>query len=76
MKRYRIHKVLKWIFASWALLVILSTHVQAASAAMGNLEGDYVVDVATAYVLLGIVYAILAIFFKLQEDSNKPTVKE
>ena len=73
MKRYRIYKVLKWIFAGWALLVILSTYVAAASAAMGNLEGDR--DVV-GYVLLGIVNAVLAIFFKLQEDSNKPTVEE
>ena len=69
MKRYRIYKVLKWIFATWALLVILSTYI------MGFI-GDYVLDEATGYVLLGIVYAVLAIFFKLQEDSNKPTVKE
>jgi len=67
MNRYRIYKVLKWIFASWALLVILSTYL------MGFTD-DYVLDEATAYVLLGIVYAVLAIFFKLQEDSNKPTI--
>ena len=76
MKRYRIYKVLKWIFVGWALLVILSTYVAAASAAMGNLQSDTVLEERTGYVLLGFVYAVLAIFFKLQEDSNKPTVKE
>jgi len=73
MKRYRIYKVLKWIFAGWALSAILFTYVTAALAAMGNLEGDYVLEET---ILLGVVYAVLAIFFKLQEDSNKPTVEE
>ena len=76
MKRYRIYKVLKLIFAGWALLVILSTYVAAASAAMGNLQSDTVLEETIGYVLLGVVYAVLGIFFKLQEDSNKPTVEE
>ena len=76
MKRYRIYKVLKWIFAGWALLIILSAYVWAASAVMGNLEEVYDLNEATVQVLLGIVNAVLAIFFKLQEDSNKPTVEE
>ena len=73
MKSYRIYKVLKWIFAVWALFAILSPYVEAALAAMGNLEGDSVLEET---ILMGVLYAVLAIFFKLQEDSNKPTVKE
>ena len=76
MKRYRIYKVLKWIFGGWALLIILSAYVWAASAVMGNLEEVYDLNEATVQVLLGIINAVLAIFFKLQEDSNKPTVEE
>ena len=76
MKRYRIYKVLKWIFAGWALLIILSAYVWAASAVMGNLEEVYDLNEATVQVLLGIINAVLAIFFKLQEDSNKPTVEQ
>ena len=70
MKRYRIYKVLKWIFAVWALLVILSTYV------MGFIGDNDDLATVEGYVSLGIVYAVLAIFFKLQEDSNKPTVEE
>ena len=76
MKRYRIYKVLKWIFAGWALLIILSAYVWAASAVMGKLEEVYDLNEATVQVLLGIINAVLAIFFKLQEDSNKPTVEQ
>ena len=76
MKRYRTYKTLKWIFAGWALLIILSAYVWAASAVMGNVEDVYNINEAIVQVLLGIVNAVLAIFFKLQEDSNKPTVKE
>ena len=76
MKSYRIYKVLKWIFAGWALLIILSAYVWAASAVMGNLEEVYDLNEATVQVLLGIINAVLAIFFKLQEDSNKPTVEQ
>ena len=76
MKRYRIYKVLKWVFAGWALLIILSAYVWAASAVMGNLEEVYDLNEATVQILLGIINAVLAIFFKLQEDSNKPTVEQ
>ena len=76
MKRYRIYKVLKWIFAGWALLIILSAYVWSDSAVMGNLEEVYDLNEATVQVLLGIINAVLAIFFKLQEDSNKPTVEK
>jgi len=76
MKRYRIYKLLKWIFAGWALLIILSAYGWAASAIMGNVEDAYNINEAIVQVLLGIVNAVLAIFFKLQEDSNKPTVEE
>ena len=76
MKRYRIYKVLKWIFAGWALLIILSAYVWAASAVMGNVEDAYNINEAIVQVLLGIINAVLAIFFKLQEDSNKPTVEQ
>ena len=65
MKRYRIYKVLKWIFAVLALSVLLFTWMRAVF--MGDLHDEY---------LLSIVYMVLAIFFKLQEDSNKPTVEE
>jgi len=79
VKRYRIYKVLKWIFAGWALFIILSSW----AASFGIFREDtYTTGVfrdtneAIVQVLLGIVNAVLAIFFKLQEDSNKPTVKE
>jgi len=68
MKRYRIYKVLKWIFAVLALTVLLATGMRAAlgeSVFMGDSQNEY---------LLAIVYIGLTIFFKLQEDSNKPTI--
>ena len=70
INRYRIYKVLKWIFAVLALTVLVSTGMRAAlgdSIFMGDSQNEY---------LLSIVYIGLAIFFKLQEDSNKPTVEE
>ena len=66
--RYRIYQVIKWFSAGLSLMMITLVYII-----------DYEVlkeDRAMAAVLAGIVWGVLAIFFKLQEDSNKPTVKE
>ena len=33
-------------------------------------------ELSTQAAAVHVIYAVLAIFFKLQEDSNKPTVEE
>ena len=64
MRRYRIYKVLKWFFAVSALSVLLFTWMRTVFMPDLQVQQEY---------LVSIVYAVLAIFFKLQEDSNKPT---
>ena len=59
---YYVYKVIKWIFAVITLIAVISI-----PAGMPETADD-------APMIL--IYAVLAIFFKLQEDSNKPTVKE
>ena len=54
--------MLKWIFAVIALTAVISIPAGMPKTA----------DEAPMIV----IYAVLAIFFKLQEDSNKPTVEE
>jgi len=60
--RYYIYKVIKWILAVIAVAAVISIPTGMPESA----------DNAPMIV----VYAVLAIFFKLQEDANKPTVKE
>jgi len=69
--RYRIYQVIKWVFAVFSLVTIAAVYILG-----DHTQGDWPIDKKTAVVLMGIVYAVLAIFFKLQEDSNKPTVEE
>jgi len=76
MKRYRIYKVLKWIFtvpaAALALYYIIGPPLEHFYFPLGN----YFTTTAAKEIFDGILCGILAIFFKLQEDSNKPTAKE
>ena len=69
--RYRIYKVLKWIFVGLALSLVLSTWIEVLS---DNSRPRTLVP-EMSYLSI-VAYAVLAIFFKLQEDSNKPTVEE
>ena len=63
--RYRIYKVLKWIFVGLAIILWL------------DYEGINIFPQSIVPTAMDVVmYAVIAIFFKLQEDSNKPTVKE
>ena len=63
INRYRIYKVLKWVFAGIAIILLFDLEI-------GTFPGVSTEPIAV------VVYTILAIFFKLQEDSNKPTVEE
>ena len=69
MKRYRIYKVLKWISAVEALSAVLFSWIEIFS--------DKSIKLVSEVSYLSIIaYTVLAIFFKLQEDSNKPTAEE
>jgi len=63
--RYRIYQVIKWLLAGLSLLTISLVYL---------IDELLDPDRTLAVLLLGIVWGVLAIFFKLQEDSNKPTV--
>ena len=69
ISRYRIYQVLKWIFAVFAFTIYLNL-----------LLGIIFIKsnpMASELTYLSIVtHFVIAIFFKLQEDSNKPTVEE
>jgi len=62
MNRYRIYKVLKWIFVVVGIIQLV------------NMEGMAFFVAPTGPPFPIGTYPILAIFFKLQEDSNKPTI--
>jgi hypothetical protein len=63
--RHRIYKVLKWIFVGLAIGYLL------------DYEGINILPQKIIPTAMDVVmYTVIAIFFKLQEDSNKPTVEE
>jgi len=64
MKRYRTYQVLKWFFAFFGVTSLIA----------GMVFESYHVLQSSNYYLASGAYGILAIFFKLQEDSNKPTI--
>jgi len=65
--RYRIYQVIKWLFAGFSLVTI---------ALVFRPDKALEADMMVGLVLLSIVWGVLAIFFKLQEDSNKPTIEK
>ena len=69
--RYRIYQVIKWLFAGFSLVTIALVYTLG-----GETKENWGNDMTSGAVLMGIVWGVLAIFFKLQEDSNKPTVEE
>ena len=74
MKRYRIYKGLKWFFVVMALMAIFMLYVGILN--KSNLDGDTAMAAANLICVIAVGHAVLAIFFKLQEDSNKPTAEE
>jgi len=71
MKRYRTYKILKWIFAVLGVSAVIAGMFPEATS-----SDNFIMLQTTNYYISSAAQGILAIFFKLQEDSNKPTVKE
>jgi len=63
ISRYRIYKVLKWIFVGVAIIWSIMNEIDSS-------------PFRTFNPVVVLIYVALGIFFKLQEDSNKPTVEE
>ena len=68
ISRYRIYQVLKWIFAVFAFTIYLNLWIAIFSNSIMSAKELTYLSIVTHFVI--------AIFFKLQEDSNKPTVEE
>jgi len=68
ISRYRIYQVLKWIFAGFALTIYLNLLIA--------MFDNSIMSAKELTYLSIITPIVIAIFFKLQEDSNKPTVEE
>ena len=66
--RYRIYQVLKWIFAVFAFTIYLNLLI--------GIFANPIMSAKELTYLSIITPIVIAIFFKLQEDSNKPTVEE
>ena len=67
ISRYRIYQVLKWIFAVFAFTIYLNLLI-------GSFNNS-VMEASELTYLSIVTHFVIAIFFKLQEDSNKPTVE-
>ena len=74
MKSYRIYKVLKWIFAVPAAALALYYLLGPPLGLFYFPLGEYFTATLSSEIFNGILCGVLAIFFKLQEDSNKPTI--
>jgi len=69
--RYRIYQVIKWLLAGFSLVTIALIFRPDKAPKADMMVGP---DMMVGLVLLSITWGVLAIFFKLQEDSNKPTI--
>jgi len=68
ISRYRIYQVLKWIFAGFAFTIYLNLFIA--------IFDNSIMSAKELTYLSIITPIVIAIFFKLQEDSNKPTVEK
>jgi len=68
ISKYRIYQVLKWIFAVFAFTIYLNLLI-------GSFNDSSPMASELTYLSI-VTHFVIAIFFKLQEDSNKPTVEE
>ena len=70
VSRYRIYMILKWLFVIASIYIVL--YLFAALFVFGS-DDEAVNRIIVVYALQGIGCSLIAIFFKLQENSNEPS---